>query len=187
MIRQLPGTTVKVEIKSADEARALLGNMFIAGGLVLSQISALTALEPYMVQNWIQRRFLASPVRKRYSMDQFCRIATINALRGVLQIDKITALISYVNGALDDDSDNILPDSMFYIYFIAALSAAEERRAGPFGASECVEAAVSGFKEPYEGAKERLTTSLSAMVNAYYAAEMLKDVDLTVRRIAESR
>ena len=183
MIRQLPGTTVKADVQNADDVKTLLGNVFMAGGVVLSQVTALTGLESYMVQNWIQRRFLAPPVRKRYSADQFCRIAMINALRGVLQIEKITTLISYVNGMLDDDSDNILPDSLFYVYFVASVSAAEERLAGTSDAAECVKAAVCDFEEPFEGAKDRLMTSLTAMVNACRAAEMLRAVDSTVDKI----
>lgn len=183
MIRQLPGTTIKAEVNSAHDAKVLLDNMFIVDGIVLSQLTALTGLEPYMVQNWVQRRFLTSPVRKLYSKDQFCRIAAINALRGVLQIDKITAILSYVNGALDDDSDNILSDSLLYIYFIAAISEAEEHAASGVETEECVTRAVYDFKEPFEGAKERLITSLTAMVNAYYAAEMLRSVDAAVGRI----
>lgn len=183
MIKQLPGTTVAANIKNAGDAETLLGNIFMAGGVVLSQVTALTGLEPYMVQNWVQRHFLAPPVRKQYSIDQFCRIATINALRGVLQIDKITALLSYVNGMLDDDSDNILPDSLFYVYFIASVAAAEDRTVGGLDAAECVQTAVRDFEEPFEGAKERLVTSLTAMVNAYYAAVMLRSVDLTIDKM----
>ena len=177
MIRQLPGTTVNADIKTAADAETLLGNIFMAGGVVLSQVTALTGLEPYMVQNWVQRRFLTPPVRKQYSIDQFCRIAMINSLRGVLQIEKITALISYVNGMLDDDSDNILPDSLFYIYFAASVSADVP------DAAECVQTAVRDFKEPFEGAKDRLVTSLTAMVNACRAAGMLRSVDSTVNKI----
>ena len=184
MINDLPGTVIKARIKTAEDAKTLLDNMFIVDGIVLSQVASVTGLEPYMVQNWVQRRFLTSPVRKQYSKDQFCRIATINALRGVLQIDKITAIISYVNGALDDDSDNILPDSLLYVYFVAAVAAAED---GPLTAEEAVKAAVRDFKEPFDGAEERLLTSLTAIVKAYHAAEMLHDVDVTVERILEKK
>jgi hypothetical protein len=82
---------------------------------------------------------------------------------------------------LDDDSDNILPDSLFYIYFVASVSADAP------DADECAQRAVRDFKEPFEGAKERLVTSLSAMVNAYRAAEMLRAVDSTVGRILGKR
>lgn len=183
MIKQLPGTLIQSDISSAHDAKVLLDNMFIMDGMVLSQVTALTGLEPYMVQNWVQRHFMTSPVRKLYSKNQFCRIATINALRGVLQIDKITAIISYVNGALDDDSDNILPDSLFYIYFIASIAEAEENAVGGLDAKESVTRALYDFKEPFYGAKDRLITSLSAMVEAYYAAVMLSDVNATVAEI----
>ena len=58
--------------------------MFLAGGIVRSQVSAVTGLESHMIQNWVKRGFLSNPVNKRYSCRQFCRIAIINMLKTTL-------------------------------------------------------------------------------------------------------
>ena len=125
MVNKLPGTTIEISLQGADSARELLDGIFMAGGLVLSQVSGLTGLEPYIVQNWIKRGFLAPPVHKKYSKRQFCRIAVINMLRDVIQIEKITSLLSYINGRLDDESDDIIDDSELYFYYIDALHCME--------------------------------------------------------------
>ena len=49
---------------------------------MLSQVASLTGLEPYVIQNWVRRGFVAPPERKRYSRRQFSRIVLINMLEG---------------------------------------------------------------------------------------------------------
>ena len=175
MVRKLPGTTIEISLESADSARELLDSIFMAGGLVLSQISGLTGLEPYIVQNWIKRGFLAPPVHKKYSRRQFCRIAIINMLRDVIQIEKITSLLSYINGRLDDESDDIIDDSELYCYYIDAVHAVESAQPGAMideTVRVSVENAVKGFEEPFPGAKLRLVKTLAVMVYAHCAALM---------------
>ena len=172
---KLPGTTIEVSAPSANAAREILGNVFMTGGLVLSQVSGLTGLEPYMVQNWVKRGFLSPPQHKMYSKRQFCRIAIINMLRDVMQIDKITGLLSYINGRLDDESDDIIDDSELYVCYLDAFygisgsvdvdNIGEKVRAS-------VENAAKDFVEPFPGAKNRLLKVLAVMVYAHYSAVM---------------
>ena len=103
MVTTLPGTTIPVDWTRPEEAETLLNSLFLAGGLMLSQVASLTGLEPYVIQNWVRRGFVAPPERKRYSRSQFCRIVLINMLKDSMQLDKICALLSYVNGELDDE------------------------------------------------------------------------------------
>ena len=70
----LPGTVLEMDREEADQAEARISALFLAGGMVLSQVTDLTGLEPYTVQNWVKRGFLPPPVRKRYSRRQLCRI-----------------------------------------------------------------------------------------------------------------
>ena len=62
----LPGTTLSLNRSEADQVGNLFQSMFLAGGLTLSQVSSITGLEPYAIQNWVKRGFLAPPQRKRY-------------------------------------------------------------------------------------------------------------------------
>lgn len=175
MIRKLPGTTIEAANRNAESARELLDNIFMAGGLVLSQVSGLTGLEPYIVQNWVKRGFLSPPQHKKYTKRQFCRIAIINMLRDAIQIDRIVGLLSFINGRLDDESDDIIDDSQLYVYYIEAVNGVErESDISDVGEKvrKCVEAAVQGFDEPFPGAKNRLLKVLAVMVFAHYSAVM---------------
>lgn len=81
---RIPGTVLEIQRENADSIEEMFSSMFLAGGIVLSQVSNITGLEPYTVQNWVKRGFLSSPQRKRYSLNQLCRILQINMLKSVL-------------------------------------------------------------------------------------------------------
>ena len=48
MAKTLPGTTIAVDWNRPEEAETLLNSLFLAGGLMLSQVASLTGLEPYV-------------------------------------------------------------------------------------------------------------------------------------------
>ena len=112
----IPGTVVRIPREEADRLEEKMAAMFLAGGIVLGQVTAVTGLEPHIVQNWVKRGFLPAPVQKRYSLTQLCRIININMLRFTLPMEKICGLLSYVNGRLDDTSDDIIDDVSFEWY-----------------------------------------------------------------------
>ena len=174
MIEKLPGTTIEMEVPNADIAKDILDHAFIGGGLMMSQVARMTGLEPYMIQNWVKRGFLSPPVQKQYSKRQFCRIAIINTLREALQIEKITGLLSYINGRLDDESDDIIDDYDLYLYFISAISSLEKPVVDEDYLSKHIKEVVADFVEPFPGAKNRLLKVLAVMLNAHTAALLRK-------------
>ena len=111
MLKKLPGSTAEVDISRPGAADTLLTSMFLTGGLMLSQVAQFTGLEPYTIQNWVKRGFLSSPKNKKYSRRQLSRILIINMLRDALPLDAICRLLSYINGQLDQESDDIIDDS----------------------------------------------------------------------------
>lgn len=174
MAHYLPGSTIEAEEISAKTANRLLSPMFLSGGLMLSQVTALTGLEPYTIQNWVKRGFLPPPQNKRYSIRQFARILLINMLKDSFQLDRVSVLLSYINGHLDDESDDIIDDMALY------LSAAEavgkmltQSKLGVETLDEACARAIEGYEEPIPGAKERVYRVLQIMVTAYIAS-MLK-------------
>ena len=186
MITTLPGTTVETDLSRDDAAEALLSPLFLAGGLILSQVAQLTGLEPYVIQNWVKRGFVSPPVNKRYSRRQFCRIATINLLKDCLRLDQITRLMSYLNGHLDDESDDIIDDSCLYTYITRLVFQVErEPTAGRVQWREWCAQVLEDYQEPYPGARDRVLRGLQVIVTAYAAAQlklraeqMLKGLDL---------
>lgn len=173
MIGVLPGTTIETDLSRENAAQTLLSPLFLTGGLVLSQVAQLTGLEPYMIQNWVKRGFVSPPVNKRYSRRQFCRIATINMLKDCLRLDQITRLLSYLNGHLDDESDDIIDDSRLYTYVTRLIFLIQRSpMAGREQWREWCAHVLEDYEEPYPGARERVLRGLQVIVTAYTAAQL---------------
>lgn len=169
MVTGLPGTTIETSLSDADVARRLIDAVFAPGGLVLSQVVTLTGLEPYVVQNWVKRGFLARPERKLYSKRKFCRIVIINALKDSLQIDRITSLLSYINGKTDDESDDLIDDFELYNYFVNLYIETEKGRAET-DIRDTIRRVTERYAEPEPGASVRLQRVLEVMLYAYRAS-----------------
>ena len=123
----LPGTTIEISSLEKDGARHVFSHIFSAGGVVLSQISRMTGLEPHTIQNWVKRGYLSPPQHRQYSERQFVRVVIINLLRQSLQLDEITDLLSYINGKLSDEADDAVDDPTLYHMFCNVLCAIGER------------------------------------------------------------
>ena len=121
----LPGTVLRVDSDKPEAAEEILSAMFLTGGLVLSQVTQVTGLEPYIVQNWVRRGFLSAPKQRKYTRRQLSRVLIINALKSALPIDQICQLLSYVNGALDDEEDDTIDDTELYNAFVVLVRAVE--------------------------------------------------------------
>ena len=104
----LPGTVLEVGSAETERLEEVFSSMFLAGGMVLSQVANITGLEPYTVQNWVKRGFLAPPQNKRYTIQQLCRILHINMLKDVMPLERICSLLRYINGKLDQEDDDII-------------------------------------------------------------------------------
>ena len=122
----LPGTVLPAMREDADHIEKQFDAMFLAGGMVLSQVPGITGLAPYTVQNWVKRGFLPKPENKRYSMRQLCRILNINMLKSALPMEEICGLLQYVNGDLSDESDDLIDDSKLYFMFVKLAARSKE-------------------------------------------------------------
>lgn len=186
MVRTLPGTTIEVSEERWDQAPGVLDSLFLAGGLTLSQVAQLTGLEPYVIQNWVKRGFLAPPKNRRYTQRQFCRVALINMLRGVLQLDAITGLLSYLNGSLVLESDDIIGDDELYRCVLRMIPPTER---DPLAGREvwdswCREA-LGRYTGPYPGAERRVAQGLRVILTAYAAGRLKREADGLWRQIQE--
>ena len=168
----IPGTTLKGLRTDADRTDGLFQSLFLAGGLTLSQVSSISGLEPYTIQNWVKRGFLSPPERKRYTMNQLCRILNINMLKDALPMEKICGLLTYINGHMDDESDDLIDDSQLYFLFLR-LAAHYRRMNDPSGRDEYVREALANYEEPIPGARERVEKVLNVMLTAW-AASLLR-------------
>ena len=172
----IPGTVLQGSRAEAVHISEQFGAMFLGGGIVLSQVAAVTGLEAYTIQNWVKRGFLRAPVQKRYDVDQLCRITAINALKGVLSMDRICGLLGYVNGQLDDDSDNLIRDSELYFLFVRLSARAKELYKAE-DRDSLLEEALTDYAEPAPGARERVKNVLRIMLTAWLAARMCQEAE----------
>ena len=167
----IPGTTLEGQRENADRTDGLFQSMFLAGGLTLSQVSSVTGLESYTIQNWVKRGFLAGPQNKRYNMEQVCRIIIINMLKGARPLEQICQLIRYINGSLTDESDDIIDDPVLYFKFVS-LAARARHIGGTKEWGEALEEVMANYAEPYPGAKEKVKKVLQIMLTAWIASRL---------------
>ena len=172
----IPGTTLEGLRANADRTDGLFQSMFLAGGLTLSQVSSITGLENHTIQNWVKRGFLAPPQNKRYSMEQVCRIITINMLKGCMSLEQICGLMGYINGSLTDESDDIIDDTALYFKFVS-LAARARHIGGTKEWGEALEDVMADYAEPYPGARDKIIQVLRIMLTAWVTSRLRDQVD----------
>lgn len=179
MTGYLPGTRIEVNVSNENEVNCVIDGIFSCGGLTLSQVSSLTGVELYTVQNWVKRGFCTSPVSKKYSKRQFFRIVMINMLKDCFTIQQVTELLSYLNGHLDDESDDMIGDDMLYMYFLKSLYNDVGRDTESM--EKAIALATSEYKEPFAGGCTRLKKALGIVLYAYYSTEFKNAANIMMR------
>ena len=166
----LPGTVLQIRREDADGVEAQFASMFLAGGMVLSQVASISGLEPYTIQNWVKRGFLPPPEHRKYNMGQLCRILNINMLKSILSLETICSLLEYINGKLDETEDDIIDDAALYFLFVK-LAARAKQLDDPEAWERATEEALSDYREPVPGARERIKKTLQIMLVAWIAVK----------------
>ena len=164
----IPGTTLTASQEEADRIQERFDALFLAGGLTLSQVANITGLEAYTIQNWVKRGFLPSPVNKRYDKEQLCRLINMNILRGTMPLDQIVKLMSYLNGNLADESDDLVDDTMLLFFFVR-LAVRAQYLGGSKDWDEALEEVTADYEEPVAGAREKLVNALKIMLTVWCA------------------
>lgn len=164
----IPGTTLVGDRENADRIEGLFQSMFLAGGLTLRQVSSVTGLEPYTIQNWVKRGFLPSPKNKRYDMEQLCRLVNINILKGTMPLEQIIRLMAYLNGDLADERDDLVDDTMLFFLFVR-LAARARYIGGTKAWDDALLEITADYREPLPGAREKLIKVLKIMLTVYCA------------------
>lgn len=116
MSTRFPGTTIEVVTMTKGSSRSLFQGIFATGGITLSQVSIMTGLEPYVIQNWVKRGFLSPPVKRTYTKEQFARVIMINMLKESLQLEHICDLIRAISDRLPPGQDRIGDDELYHRY-----------------------------------------------------------------------
>ena len=90
-----------------------------------------------------------------------------------MQLDKIAFLVSYINGRVYDQSDDIIRDSQLYDYICRILDRlmnAGEITKDNTTLRNTIEEITSDYEEKVTGARKRLNTAIEIIIIAYYAS-----------------
>ena len=178
----IPGTTLTGQRENADRIEALFQSMFLAGGLTLSQVASVTGLEPYTIQNWVKRGFLSPPQGKRYDMEQLCRLINMNILKGTMPLEQIVHLMTYLNGCLTDEGDDLVDDTQLFFYFVR-LAARARHIGGTKTWEESLEEVTEAYHEPVPGAREKLIRVLKIMLTVWVANRLKSEAEGMLARL----
>ena len=178
----IPGTALRGSRAEVEASIRQIEGMFLGGGMVRSQMASVSGVEAHDIQNWVKRGFLSSPVKKRYSCNQFCRIVTINMLRTAMPMEKICSLLAYVNGRLDDESDDLIDDTVLYFMFLR-LAARARHIGGKDNWDVAIADILKDYQEPIPGAKERIDKVLRIMLTAWIGVQTIRKAELMLSEL----
>ena len=180
----MPGTVLKCPKEEATSLQGRFEGVFLGGDIALSQVVAITGLESHTIQNWVKRGFLTPPKNKRYTLRQLCRILIIHALQGSMSLDKICALLGYVNGRLDDEGDDIIGDTELYFQFVC-LAAQADTLLKSSDREKILNQAMENYQPAHPEDKLRVKNALGIMLTAYLAAKMQQKAEQMLQSIIQ--
>lgn len=178
----IPGTKLyRSEMGGVTGIEFLNKIFFISNGVMLTQIREISGIDGSTLQNWTKRGWVANSKYKKYDINQVAHILIINMLRSCMQLDKIAYLIEYINGKVDDRSDDIIEDAVLYDYICKILDKLMTYELCSLGSiRDAIDEETAGYKEAMEGARERLSQALEIIIVAYYASIIKKHSDSLV-------
>lgn len=169
----IPGTVLsKKDLGNVSGIEFLNKIFFVSNGVMLSQLREISGVDGSTLQNWVKRGWIGNTVNKRYSKDQLARILIINMMRSSMMLERIDFILHYINGTIDDKSDDIISEAELYGYICdiydsftdSGLHTGEELR-------ELInKVTTEKYIEPCEGAKARLDKALEIILVAYFAS-----------------
>ena len=177
----IPGTILNRKKMGDVTGKEFLNKIFyLTDGIMLSQIREISGIDGSTLQNWTKRGWVDNSKLKRYNIDQVAHILLINMLRDCLQLDKIAFLIRYINGQVNDRSDDIIKDSDLYDFICKLLDKLicenEDYRINNL--RDCIAEVVANYDEKITGARKRIANALDIIIIAHYASIIKQNADM---------
>lgn len=174
MLKVVPGTTLKFDKNVADNCYSLIGPLIsITKGLTLSQVRELTGLESSTIQNWVKRGWVKKPLDKRYGEEQIMRIILINMMRGSMQLEQIAYLMNYINGSVDDRSDDIIPDRELFNILCSIIYKCDQKSISNIKLlDKIIDDKISDLGIFDDNSLNKLKQSVRAMILAFLATRI---------------
>lgn len=165
MDKSIPGTSK--DFNNIDAFKSFKEMIELTNGLSLSQVCAITDLDPSVIQNWVKRGYVSRPVKKKYYEKQLARILLINSLRQAMKIEDIGKLMVLINGDVEDESDDLISEENLYTLFSKAIYKLENYHD--------VQKVISSLMKNEGYNNIRLKNALLTMTYAYIASENKKE------------
>ena len=172
MLQQcLPGTNIQMDLQGGQDYRRAFDAAFaMTGGIFLSQLTEIVGVPPVTLQNWVKRGYVSSPVGKRYTRRQTCRIILIALLRHTLSLEEVADLLSWINNDLADEQDDLIDDSELYLFFCDVVQGwPPERCPDSDQLVAQIEQVTRAFPDTVPGSRAKLNQVLLVMTLAYGA------------------
>ena len=170
-IKNFPGTSIPFNATLSENSFLVISSLCAAtGGITLSQLTEMTGLEGTTIQNWVKRGWVSKTIGKKYNERQIARILIISVLRESLPLPQIAGLMGYVNGSVDDMSNDIIVEGELYSRLCSIIYSLDENRLSAGSIKEVIKEHLADYKGPLPDSKERLFSALRVMVTAYIAA-----------------
>lgn len=185
----IPGTKLlRSEMGGVTGLEFLSKIFFISDGVMLTQIRDISGIDGSTLQNWTKRGWVANSKLKKYDINQVAHILIINMLRSCMQLDKIAYLTQFINGKINDDSDDIIADSVLYDYICRILDKLMTYEVCSIGSMrQTIDEVTSDYCESIPGARDRLSKALEIIVVAYYASLIKRYSDSKVEDLFGGR
>lgn len=177
----IPGTVLSKAKTGGAVGSEFLNNIFyISDGIMLSYIREITGIDGTTLQNWVKRGWVLNPKNKLYSKEQLARILIINMVRDTMQLSKITELLTYINGNLEDSSDDIVTESALYDYLCRAIALSSETDT-PL--DDVIANVTDGYIERFANSAKRLRKAIKIILLSYIASAYKNLADTEMKEV----
>lgn len=178
MTEHVPGTVLpltdwaKERISQGQAFDSLISPILSAtGGVTLSQMARFTGLEGSTIQNWIKRGWVASNSTKKYTEKHVARILLINVLRASMKLEDIVKLMEYINGDVEDESDDILHDKDLFNLLCSSVITLNDRKNVRIDSQNVLDISEKMIPASISGeVRDKLRKALAIMLLAYRSA-----------------
>ncbi|EGW38942.1 DUF1836 domain-containing protein [Desulfosporosinus sp. OT] len=152
-----------------------LDSMMLAQVVEVAKRVSQNDINPTHVQNWVRRKYVPNPQKKKYNREQVANILLINDLRDILSLEEVSNLLGYVNESLLDTSDDRINPTKLYRYYSEIFDRSQmDWQISLQGLEKEVEETLNGEKMEVED-REKVATTL-VILNLLARANLYKQI-----------
>ncbi len=152
-----------------------LDSMMLAQVVEVAQRVSQNDINSTHVQNWVRRKYIPNPQKKKYNREQVANILLINDLRNILPLEKITRLLAFVNqDPLATDDDRVNPTKLYRYYSEIFDRAMEDWLKSLQGLEKEANGALAG-EDLAPGDRDKVATTL-VVLNLLARANLYKEI-----------